>query len=935
MARLRIEFSGASTVVPLARGETTVGRSNRCTIHLPDPRLGEIQFRIQPKEGGYRLKDDGSGIGTKVNGRPVFATALAHGDVIEAGALRCTFLAEEGVVAAPVAAPAPPVDRPVATARSVDAGHPRAKLLIGGGLGGVALLLVVMLLLREDPEKGASRLWVDALAALRESRERPEGAAASLERAKALLDGIVERYRETKTAGTAEVALKDVRRALDDLRTVARDRQALSGEVPDAESHFARLARMKDGAHPAVVLGIERIEEGLKRGLIAREESRFNDRAQRARALLSERRFADALALWRGFETDNYFYRRRAEDALSEIVKGISVQYRAILRLAGESGDIDARIGLLEANRPLFKGTEHFDDLEVRISALKARKNQPVVVAEAPVKPPVEKPPGEKPPPEEKGPYADPPAVADLVRARRYGEAAATLRGVSRHALAPVRIEELTLLANLMADLVAAIGARPADFTDVLLPDGKGRGEAVGADSRQLLLTRGGVEVRCAWEDVSPKSFVRLFRQAGFGKPPRLAIAVFFDEEAQPKEAEEAYLDFFRSEQAPTTLSRILARRRGIAEPAQGFLLFRERLMTAEERDRILLGEQIDKLAKESRTCSAKRRPEVWAELARLGAPATEALAHCIRDRRAAAAEELKAHKAFTGSRWAAKHGTDLTQRREAALKFILDATAYPYPNKSEEAQREAERLVDRVRELYERPYPLLLAGSEEGKAIDQEVRDLDERLARVDPLAEPIYEAVAEEITRRLDMRTVALDGRDQKRIDYNLAVERYNRTLPGTTADAEERANVDAVNAYRWMMGLESVKLDERLVRAARKHSIEMKQLNYFEHDSPTASLKSPSQRARREGYGGGVSENIARGASTGVEAFVQWFRSSGHHRNMLLGHTDLGCGACDHHWWTQNFGSASGKSLSPPQVPPDPDPPGESGNGLPAPK
>ena len=67
----------------------------------------------------------------------------------------------------------------------------------------------------------------------------------------------------------------------------------------------------------------------------------------------------------------------------------------------------------------------------------------------------------------------------------------------------------------------------------------------------------------------------------------------------------------------------------------------------------------------------------------------------------------------------------------------------------------------------------------------------------------------------------------------------------------------------------------------------------------------------------------------------AFWQWFGSSGHHRNMLMpGHTEMGCGAARHHWWTQLFGRLTGKSLNPPQVPPDPDPPGESGNGMPAP-
>ena len=48
MARLKIEFRGAETLVSLARGETTVGRSNTCTIHLPDPQLAPIHFRIRP-----------------------------------------------------------------------------------------------------------------------------------------------------------------------------------------------------------------------------------------------------------------------------------------------------------------------------------------------------------------------------------------------------------------------------------------------------------------------------------------------------------------------------------------------------------------------------------------------------------------------------------------------------------------------------------------------------------------------------------------------------------------------------------------------------------------------------------------------------------------------------------------------------------------------
>jgi uncharacterized protein YkwD len=238
------------------------------------------------------------------------------------------------------------------------------------------------------------------------------------------------------------------------------------------------------------------------------------------------------------------------------------------------------------------------------------------------------------------------------------------------------------------------------------------------------------------------------------------------------------------------------------------------------------------------------------------------------------------------------------------------------------------------VRKINARPYGRLLEVSEPAQLLDDELKDLDGKLARVDPLDEPIRDSIAEEIQKKLETRLIAVDNPDKKRIEHNLAVEKYNAGVK-TTADEEERANVKAVNEYRWMMGLRAVKIDERLVRGARKHSIEMQQRNYFAHGSPTKHLRTPGLRCKREGYSGGVTENIARGAATGVQAFWQWFKSSGHHRNMVNpGHTDLGCGAANHHWWTQNFGRATGRSLKPPNVPPDPDPPGESGNGDPAP-
>ncbi|MGH7162909.1 MAG: CAP domain-containing protein, partial [Planctomycetota bacterium] len=349
----------------------------------------------------------------------------------------------------------------------------------------------------------------------------------------------------------------------------------------------------------------------------------------------------------------------------------------------------------------------------------------------------------------------------------------------------------------------------------------------------------------------------------------------------------------------------------------------------------ILLRERVEELARAARSSDPRRRGEAQDALERIGEPAAESLRDALRVRRDAVQAELRAHRAFARDRAVALLGAELAARRKEALDFILDAGRYPYPATGEEPQEEVERLISLVRAIWLDPYARLVHSSDKAAALDAELSALDERLARVDPDSRPARPAIVEEIALRVDMKRLALDKSDKDRIAYNAAVEAYNRDLAGTTADDEERANVGAVNEYRWMMGLHSFKLDERLVRAARKHSIEMRQLGYFDHPSPTPGLRTPGERAKREGYGGGVGENIARGPATGREAFEGWFRSSGHHRNMVQPRwTEMGCGAALRHWWTQLFGSLTGRSLDPPKVPPDPDPPGTSGNGRPAP-
>src|SRR5262245_59253893 len=156
----------------------------------------------------------------------------------------------------------------------------------------------------------------------------------------------------------------------------------------------------------------------------------------------------------------------------------------------------------------------------------------------------------------------------------------------------------------------------------------------------------------------------------------------------------------------------------------------------------------------------------------------------------------------------------------------------------------------------------------------------------------------------------------------EYDLKVLAFNERV-ATSATLEEKDNVRAVNEYRMMMGRAAVKIEERLVRSARGHSRHMRDHDYFAHENPAyPEVKDPGTRARRQGYGGGVGENIAWGTPTGRDAFQAWFGSSGHHRNMLgRGWTEMGAGRALPSHWTQNFGALGGRALGDPAPLPAP--------------
>ena len=103
----------------------------------------------------------------------------------------------------------------------------------------------------------------------------------------------------------------------------------------------------------------------------------------------------------------------------------------------------------------------------------------------------------------------------------------------------------------------------------------------------------------------------------------------------------------------------------------------------------------------------------------------------------------------------------------------------------------------------------------------------------------------------------------------------------------------------------GLKPLTLDEKLSKVARTKSQDMKDNNYFDHNSPTYG--SPFDMMKKFGITYRTAgENIAKGQKTPQEVVKAWMNSEGHRKNIMNPNfTHIGVGYVkDGNYWTQQF-------------------------------
>lgn len=823
-----------------------VGRGDDVDLQLADPSCSREHFQLERRSGDWAVVDLGSANGTTVNGQLVSRLTVREGDVIQCGATRLVFRRT-----APAPALVNPEEESTLAAPSSSIGESPRRRRVSTP---VFLMLMIVVL-----------------------------------------------------SVLGYLAMPDTENSGDPI--VTSDQEGASNE----ES-------LSNGASNPVTEDSLSAEE--KAELKARREYRAAVKAMRADAIAMADRHEWVRALdltdeWllRAAESGERHRSLKVRRVRVEVLKRLQTTwdksvspFRETLR----SGDIDGARVKLEELRGSFADTPMGGriDSEASLLELKLFLQNRSTAAEASEAAKAVAGAASEDPPSARTPATDARWLLATAAAARadWAEASGLARKVLSGGSAPESMTQRAQLYSAHADLRQSISDALGDGGGGLSRFSVGRTSVLptGADEKGIELEVGSKgNMRWNWNGLRTDRLLRLYRAVARTPRLRVALAIVQDSLGQREKAMATLARAARNRDARSLVNELVAKWRGVPVPSGGFVVDGKRFLTPAEHEAEETARRATRLARNLKRAKLSRYREVVAELQAMGDPAREPLIASLKLKVDALFEQTS--KVGTlGNLGSTRNALSarLKLLRAEALALIFDRKRYPYPYgpDQEKVQAEVDRLTDRVKGLYFHPARYLF---EMDKALNAHIEfwaevsgDLAELTRETSDTA-----AIFAHIDKLVDFPRHADSS---KHVQKNKDIQEYNLKVE-TTAKPEEREVVRLTNVYRMTMGLTAVKIAEPLIQAARGHSTEMQERGYFSHTSPVKGRTRPSDRARLAGWGGGVSENIARGSSTPQGAVNGWIHSSGHHRNILgRGWVHLGAGLSPKDWfWTQNFG------------------------------
>jgi uncharacterized protein YkwD len=123
----------------------------------------------------------------------------------------------------------------------------------------------------------------------------------------------------------------------------------------------------------------------------------------------------------------------------------------------------------------------------------------------------------------------------------------------------------------------------------------------------------------------------------------------------------------------------------------------------------------------------------------------------------------------------------------------------------------------------------------------------------------------------------------RSMRRLSWAKALLLTIALVGSPVAAGPAEAVLSSVNAARAKAGCQPLRLNGKLMAAAKSHARAMAEQNFFGHAGKDGSRVS--SRIKRQGYSyRTAAENIAAGQKSAGQVVKSWLGSSGHRRNML---------------------------------------------------
>lgn len=411
------------------------------------------------------------------------------------------------------------------------------------------------------------------------------------------------------------------------------------------------------------------------------------------------------------------------------------------------------------------------------------------------------------------------------------------------------------------------------------------------------------------WSSLTPVELYKFYKIIGVTSSEAEKVAIFCLEHKLMDDVFDAFNTIVNKNPArKSELENLLSRYTDKQIPPGGFVVYKNKWLTPEEKSALVAQENTIELA--AKIKSANKLPELekicfeFSQIIQANPAQQTELQGIINP---TLKEKYNSLKKIVDQKFASVNldqlavlKKELNKKREAALKELREGKpvgegAHP------KISSEMDKKVNEVRVLWERPLERIVQ-------LDKSLNEVVESMKFL-AVALKKYNTSTEDKTYDLDVLSFLTTGSkiDIKNYPINSAETRLIKENKKIIEENEgdkvvseaEKEMVKLQNEYRIMMGLRALRINDQLSKAGRKHSEFMRSCGLFAHCG--IGDGDPASRGRAEGYSGCIGENIAAGQSDPYGAFTGWYWSHGHHINMIGAWTTIGGGIAEKHYTT----------------------------------